>query len=285
MIDEVAPSPAPSPVPNPTPVVVRRYVRFSGGEARAVEQPVIAEIRLRIVVDGVDMVELMCSPHRVNAMVLGFLYHEGVIDGLDDVASIRTCLPDGLAEVWLTRPAPPLPDRRIITSGCTGGVSFGAYLEKLEALRLPPDRVRIAPERVYAALRQLYDHSTLYNQSGGVHTSIMFDPASPAGPASGVLAVGEDIGRHNTLDKLRGEALLREIDTRGAAIVASGRISSEMLIKAALMGVPIVGSRTSPTQLAVTLAEHLGLTVIGYIRSASMNVYTGSERIVGAPSA
>jgi FdhD protein len=281
MIEEVAP---PLP-PSPTPVVVRRYLRFRGGEARAVEEPVIAEMRLRIVVDGADVVELMCSPYRVNALVLGFLYHEGMIDELDDVASIRVCLPDGLAEVWLTRPSPPLPTRRIVTSGCTGGVSFGAYLEELERLRLPPDLVRVNPERVYVALRQLHDHSALYNQSGGVHTSIMVDPASPPDPTSGVLAVGEDIGRHNTLDKLRGEALLRDIDTRGTMIVSSGRISSEMLIKAALMGVPIVGSRTSPTQLAVTLAEHLGLTVIGYIRSASMNVYTGLERVPGAPAA
>jgi FdhD protein len=270
---------------------VRRYVRFRHGEGHAVEEPVIAEMRLRISVDGAELVELMCSPHRVNALVLGFLYHEGMIERMDDVAGIRVCLPDGIAEVWLARPAPPLPQRRIITSGCTGGVSFGAYLESLDDLRLPRDEVRVAPERVYVALRQLYDNSTLYNQSGGVHTSIMIDPASPVGPlasgdpAGGVLAVGEDIGRHNTLDKLRGEALLRDIDTRGTMIVASGRISSEMLLKAALMGVPVVGSRTSPTQLAVTLAEHLGLTVIGYIRSASMNVYTSPERILGAPAA
>ena len=282
MIEDAA---APSLPPTPTPVVARRYVRFRGDEGHAVEEPVIAEMRLRIEVDGASLVELMCSPHRVNALVLGFLYHEGLIDGLDDVASMRVCLPDALAEVWLARPAPDLPARRIVTSGCTGGVSFGAYLENLELLRLPPDRVRVAPERVYLALRQLYDHSSLYNQSGGVHTSIMIDPGSPADPASGILAVGEDIGRHNTLDKLRGETLLREIDTFGMMIVSSGRISSEMLIKAALMGVPIVGSRTSPTQLAVTLAEHLGLTVIGYIRSASMNVYTCPERVLGAPPA
>lgn len=278
-VEEAAVPPLPS---TPTPVVVRRFVRFRGDESRAVEEPVIAEMRLRIEVDGETLVELMCSPYRVNALVLGFLYHEGVIDGLDDVASIRVCLPDALAEVWLARPAPELPARRIVTSGCTGGVSFGAYLEELDRLRLPPDRVRVAPGRVYVALRQLYDHSTLYNQSGGVHTSILVDPGSPADPSSGVLAVGEDIGRHNTLDKLRGETLVREIDPRGAMIVSSGRISSEMLVKAALMGVPVVGSRTSPTQLAVTLAEHLGLTVIGYIRSASMNVYTCPERVLGA---
>jgi FdhD protein len=284
------PAPAPAqatPAPDPTPVVARRYVRFRADEGRRVEEPVIAEMRLRIAVDGAELVELMCSPHRVNALVLGFLYHEGLIDSLDDVAGIRVCLPDGLAEVWLARPAPPMPQRRIVTSGCTGGVSFGAYLDSLDDLRLPPDTVRVQPQRVYLALRQLYGHSTLYNQSGGVHTSIMLDPTSPAdpgNPSGGILAVGEDIGRHNTLDKLRGEALLREFDTQGAMIVSSGRISSEMLLKAALMRVPIVGSRTSPTQLAVTLAEHLGLTVIGYIRSASMNVYTYPERVLGAPA-
>ena len=281
MIDEVAARGLP---PNPTPVVTQRYVRFRGEAGQSVAEPIIAEMRLRIEVNGVELVELMCSPHRVNALVLGFLYHEGVIDDLDDVASIRVCLPDGLAEVWLSRPAPPLPTRRIITSGCTGGISFGAYLEELERLRLPPDDVRLQPERAYVALRQLYEHSNLYNQSGGVHTSILIDPVSPADPACGIIAVAEDIGRHNTLDKLRGESMLRGFETRGTAIVSSGRISSEMLMKAALMGVPIVGSRTSPTQLAVTLAEHLNLTVIGYIRSASMNVYAGWERIVGAPN-
>jgi FdhD protein len=177
-----------------------------------------------------------------------------------------------------------LPERRIITSGCTGGVSFGAYLDELDALRLPPDDVRAEPSLVYGSLRALYANAELYRRSGGVHTSILVDPCQPGDGPVEVLAVGEDIGRHNTIDKLRGETLLRNIDPAGAMIVASGRISSEMLLKAALMRTPIVGSRTSPTQLAVTLAERLGLTVIGYIRSASMNVYTHPWRVVGAPS-
>ncbi len=87
--------------------------------------------------------------------------------------------------------------------------------------------------------------------------------------------MGEDIGRHNTLDKLRGEALLHDIDTRGRMVVSSGRISSEMLLKAARMGVPVVASRTSPTEMAVGLAEQLGITVIGYVRPDSLNLYAG----------
>jgi len=266
------------------PAAIRRYVRFRDGEGRVVEEPVIGEMRLAITVDGREIVQLMCSPRRVSALVLGFLFHEGIISSYDDVLAVRVCLPDGLADVRLLRPLQELPARRIITSGCTGGTSFGAYLDTFDDLRLPPEDVRVAPASVSAALRELYDRSELYNRSGGVHTSILVRPTAAESAGVDVLAVGEDIGRHNTIDKLRGEALLGDFDPAGGMIVSSGRISSEMLLKAALMRVPIVGSRTSPTQLAVTLADRLGLTVIGYIRSASMNVYTHPWRVLGAPA-
>jgi FdhD protein len=264
---------------------VQRYVRFQADRARVVDEPVIAEMRLAILVDGEEIVQLMCSPRRVSALVLGFLYHEGIIESYDDVLAVRVCLPDNLAEVRLARPMKRLPERRIITSGCTGGMSFGAYLDELEMLRLPPDDVQVEPGLIYGSLRALHDNAALYRRSGGVHTSILVDPRQPTDGPVEILAVAEDIGRHNTIDKLRGELLLRGADPAGAMIVASGRISSEMLLKAALMRTPIVGSRTSPTQLAVTLGERLGLTVIGYIRSSSMNVYTHPWRVVGAPSA
>ena len=260
------------------PVERRAYVRFRGAEGQTVEDGVIVEIRLSILVNGRELVQLMCSPHQLNALVVGFLSLEGVIDGYDDVDAIRVCVPDRVAEVWLSREPRPLPSRRIVTSGCTGGVSFGAYLDELDALRLPPDDVRLEPARAYGLLRELYDRATLYRQSGGVHTSLLADPAGD------VLAVAEDVGRHNTIDKLRGQALIRGFATGGAMIVASGCISSEMLIKAASMGVPVVASRTSPTQLALTLGERLGITVIGYLRAASMNVYTHPGRVVGAPT-
>ncbi|MDQ4071401.1 MAG: formate dehydrogenase accessory sulfurtransferase FdhD, partial [Actinomycetota bacterium] len=192
---------------------------------------------------------------------------------------MRVCLEDRMAELFLRDRAVEVPERKILTSGCTGGVSFGAYLAELDRFRLPDDDVRVAPARVYGLLRELYDRAQLYRQSGGVHTTIL------AAPGGEVLTVAEDIGRHNTLDKIQGECLLRGIPTRGQLLVASGRISSEMLLKAAIMGVPIVGSRTSPTQLAVTLAERLNITVVGYIRSGSMNVYTHPWRVLGAPSA
>ena len=277
------PSPAPAPesakLPvSPAAVERRTFVRFRGSEGQAVEDGVIAEIRLSIVVNGRELVQLMCSPHQLTSLVVGFLSLEGLIDAYDDVDAIRVCVADRVAEVQLAHEPRELPSRRIVTSGCTGGVSFGAYLDELDRLRLPPDEVRLEPARAYALLRELHDRAHLYRQSGGVHTALLADPGG------GVQAVAEDIGRHNTLDKLRGEALIRGYATHGRMIVVSGRISSEMLLKAAIMGVPIVASRTSPTQLAVTLGERLGITVIGYLRSASMNVYTHPRRVHGSPA-
>jgi FdhD protein len=257
-----------------TPVVPRRYVRYVGGRPETVDAEVIGEIRFSIVVDDRELVTLMCSAWQLKPLVVGFLYLEGLIEGVDDIQVLRICAEDRLADVRLANGFPEVPARKILTSGCTGGVSFGKYLDQIERFGIAADDVRVAPGRIYELLRALYDHSNLYRQSGGVHTSIFVerDGCAPR-------LVAEDIGRHNTLDKLQGMALLEDIPTTGGVILASGRISSEMLFKAAIMGVPIVGSRTSPTNLALAVAERLNITVCGYVRQGSMNVYTHPERI------
>src|SRR5919198_2966886 len=257
-----------------TPVVPRHYVRFVGDAQEQVDAGVVGEIRLSIFVEDRELVTLMCSPWQLQALVVGFLYLEGLIESVDDLELLRVCLEDRLAEVRLAHGFPEVPPRKILTSGCTGGVSFGKYLDQIEQFRIEDDRTRVPPARMYRLLRALYDRADLYRQSGGVHTSI-FMHADADEPTF----VAEDIGRHNTLDKLQGMALLEGMETRGGIIVASGRISSEMLFKAAIMGVPIVGSRTSPTHLALTVAERLNISVCGYLRQGSMNVYTHPRRI------
>jgi FdhD protein len=258
-----------------TPVVPRRYVRFVGTTAERVDAGVIGEIRFTIFVEDRELVTLMCSPYQLRPLVVGFLYLEGLIDGLEDLEMLRVCLEDRLADVRLAHGFPDVPPRKILTSGCTGGVSFGKYLDDIEQFRIVGDDVHVPPARMYDLLRALYDSSHLYRESGGVHTSI-FAEAGAADPRF----VAEDIGRHNTLDKLQGMALLEDVPTRNGVMLASGRISSEMLFKAAIMGVPVVGSRTSPTNLALAVAERLNITVCGYLRQGSMNVYTHPERIL-----
>lgn len=257
-----------------TPTVPRRYVRFVGDQLEAVDASVIGELRFTIYVEDRELVTLMCSAWQLRPLVVGFLYLEGLIESVDDLELLRVCLEDRLAEVRLAKGFPDVPPRKILTSGCTGGVSFGKYLDDIEQFRLPGDDVSVAPHRMYALLRALYDNSRLYRTSGGVHTSIFVerDGIEPR-------FVAEDIGRHNTLDKLQGMALLEGVATRGGVILASGRVSSEMLFKAAIMRVPVVGSRTSPTNLALAVADRLNITVCGYLRQGSMNVYTHPERI------
>jgi FdhD protein len=257
-----------------TPVVPRRYVRFIGDQAETVDAGVIGEIRFTIFVEDRELVTLMCSAWQLKPLVVGFLYLEGLIEGIDDLEMLRVCLDDRLADVRLTNGFPDVPPRKILTSGCTGGISFGKYLDQIDQFRLAPDEMQIRPAQVYDLLRALYDNSHLYRESGGVHTSIL--ALEGAGEPR---FVAEDIGRHNTLDKLQGMALLEQVPTRGGVIVASGRISSEMLFKSAIMGVPVVCSRTSPTNLALAVADRLNITVCGYLRQGSMNVYTHPERI------
>jgi FdhD protein len=262
--------------PPETPVVPRHFLRVSGTRATAVERPVIAEVALTVFVDGRELVTLMCTPWKLNCLILGFLYLEGVIDGADDVAALRVCVPDRVAEVTLTRSV-EMPKRRVLTSGCTGGTSFRDYLEEVQRQRVASDR-QVGVEQLYRLMRELHQESRLYHESRGVHTAALSD-------GEALLVVAEDVGRHNCLDKIAGECLLREQPTADHILLSSGRISSEMLLKAAAMRVPIVVSRTSPTAMSVLLAEHLNVMVVGYVRPDSLNVYTHPWRLAGVEAA
>jgi FdhD protein len=131
---------------------------------------------------------------------------------------------------------------------------------------------------LFPLLRALYTGAQAYRESRGIHTAALAEGES-------LLVVAEDVGRHNAVDKVCGEAMLRGISTAGRILVATGRISSEMLRKAAHMGVPIVVSRTSATTMSIDLAKRLGLTLIGYVRGDSCYVYSLPERILASRAA
>jgi formate dehydrogenase accessory protein FdhD len=132
--------------------------------------------------------------------------------------------------------------------------------------------VRISPEQLGILLNQLQSRDSLYARAGGVHASALSDGKE-------LLVITEDIGRHNTLDRLRGECLMRGIDPNGLILLTSGRVSSEMINKAVQMGSPLVASRTSPTSLTVALARAWNITLCGYVRRNRMKVYAHPERL------
>ncbi|MDY6892550.1 MAG: formate dehydrogenase accessory sulfurtransferase FdhD [Chloroflexota bacterium] len=244
------------------------YSYYSSGEWLRTSTSVPQEMALTIFIDNEELVTILCTPTKINCLVLGFLYSEGIINGMGDVASMRVCEDDSLADVRLSNSGYIPPTRRTLGSGCGGGVSFTPRAEKVNS-----DLV-VTPEEALSLMRQMNERAELYHYCGGVHTTAL-------GDTKNLLIVAEDIGRHNTLDKVMGECLLTKQSPKDHVLVATGRISSEMLIKAARMEIPVVISRSSPTDRAISLAQELGITLIGYVRGKRLSVYSHGDRVQG----
>jgi FdhD protein len=258
--------PAPSLVAGVQPA---RYRVFERGHWREVDAAVIEETTAHLYVNGQELVSLMCSPVDLDALALGFARSEGLIAGMEDVLLVESRAGGTCVDLWLRHDVTVEP-RPIRTSGCGDGVTF----DDLRGTRptLPPGP-RVTAQQVIARYLEFRANETLYPIARGVHGSALATPDN-------VLLLCEDVGRHNTLDKLWGRAMLDGIDPAGSLLVTTGRISVEMLGKAAKMGVPMVASRSSPTSRALALAEAWNLTVIGYVRRDGLRVYTGAERVV-----
>ena len=245
------------------------YNRFSSEAWQRATTSVPKEIALTIYIDNDELVTILCTPTKLTHLVLGFLYSEGVIADKSDVASMRVCEEESLADVRLSKPGYTLPARRTISSGCGGGVSFTPERQKVDS------RLVVTPGEVLSLMKQLNEQAELYRFCGGVHTSALANSGN-------LMVVAEDIGRHNTLDKIMGECLLRELSTKDRLLLTTGRISSEMLSKAARMETPIVVSRSSPTDQSISLAQELGITLVGYVHGSRLSVYSHEDRLQGA---
>lgn len=247
--------------------------KYKGGRFEPDEIPIVEERPLSLVVNGQELATLLASPVKLDALVLGFLYFERIIDDLKDVKSIEVDLEDATADVEL-HASVTHPARRVVTTGCTGGVSFHMELSNYPPLQ---SDVRLKPDAVVPMMRALYASAEMYRRSRGIHAAALADPDFAEGES--LLIAAEDVGRHNAVDKIQGEALLRGIRTKDRVLLSTGRISSEMLRKGARMLAPFIVSRTSPTELAVEMAKRLGITLIGYVRNQAFNVYSHAERI------
>ena len=243
---------------------MRTYFQLKGGRFQEVKAEVVREQPVTVYVNGERFLTLLCSPFDLEPLVLGYLWMEKVIAGLDEVTGLSVSEVDGRADVTLTRPV-TLPTERILTSGCGGGITF-----RIDPRLFPRVRstLKVKPEALAARLHDLLRDARHYHASRGIHGAALAD-------ADRVLLVAEDVGRHNAVDKLKGLALLRGLPTDDRILLSTGRVSSEMLLKAARMRVPLIASRTSPTEMAVALAEQLGITVAGYVRGDGLNLYAG----------
>jgi FdhD protein len=239
-----------------------QMVEFLEDQTQVRESQVITEAPVSLTVNGQTWLTFMCTPVDLEALAVGFLYNEGLIEKRVDLADVRLCANGSNVDVWLTFPLEkPSEWRR--TSGCTA-----------TSIR-PKDHRRYTAEQVYALLNLLNSAQDLYRLSGGVHTSLLSD-------GKRMLVAAEDIGRHNTLDKIAGYCFLHELAPEQRVLVTTGRISSEMMQKAARLGADLVISRTSPSVLSVQIAQGAGITLVGYARPRRFLVYTHPERITSS---
>ncbi len=253
-----------------------RWVEYREGRAelQPVESEVIEEAMVTIFVNGQELASILCTPRDQDVLALGLLRTEGLISSMDEVEHVDLGRDGCCVDVWLTH-AFTKPERRILTSGCGGGITFD---DPSLGIRPLNTGLRLDPDVLFPLFTRLNSPDSLYARARGVHTAALSDGEE-------LLVVAEDIGRHNTLDRLQGLCLIGGIETRGRILLATGRVSSEMLRKGAQMGCPIIASRNSPTSMSVSLAEAWNITLIGYVRQRTMRIYTHSHRLTPAEAA
>lgn len=275
-------------------VTVRRPVlRVSAGHQRQRPDTLAAEEPLEIRLDSRALTVTMRTPGDDVELAHGFLLTEGVINSRADIATARFCDspgPDGrntynVLDVHLADGV-PAPDTSVernfyTTSSC--GVCGKAALD---AVRLrtqhPPaeDTLRITTDLLITLPTRLREHQRVFSRTGGLHAAALFDSTGE------LLACREDVGRHNAVDKVLGWATLENrVPLSGCVLLVSGRASFELVQKAAMAGIPLLAAVSAPSSLAAELAEEQGMTLVGFLRDESMNIYTGSYRIVTTATA
>jgi FdhD protein len=250
--------------------------RFEKGKMQVAGHEPVREFPLSLIVNGRELATLISSPHDLRSLVAGFLRLQGFVESIDDFQMLSVCEDFGVANVIIKG---ELPEKLkpALTSGCGTGITFNLHQKmKLRGIKRQNPERKFAPEDLFALMDQLARLADEYRKSGGIHSAALCEGRT-------ILLYSEDIGRHNTIDRLAGEALFKGIDFEGKTIITSGRVSSEMVTKAAMLGVSLIATRTSPTDLAVKLADEAGITLVGYLRGSGFNVYSHPEAI--SPSA
>lgn len=252
-----------------------RIIKVDEGTPRSQEDLIVRETTLNIYVNSTEVAALVCSPRDQKYLAVGFLCAEGVLKKRQDIISVDMDQEQGAAYIRTNTDFSPLNRltvKRCITPSAGGsGTSVSA-----EGIGLPSpvhSQLQVKVETALKLANELQERSHLFQRTGGVHNAAL-------AKGEEILIFQEDIGRHNTLDKIHGQCFLEGISRDDKVIIFSGRVSSEILLKVARMGVPILISRSAPTDLALQLAEKLNITVLGFVRGKRLSIYAHQERVI-----
>lgn len=255
----------------------RELLIYEDGGCNAARHPIVREMPLTITLNGGELATLLCSPHSLELLAIGFLVSEGILQQRGDLKDV-SCRPEQGVVCVETADGAMRTDgflRRNFASSCGKGRPSLYYLndyEQIEPLALAR-QTRFRAKDVLGWARLLEKEAETFRLTGGVHEAAL-------AYGEGFVVIYEDIGRHNALDRISGYTFLNEVDASDKAVILSCRVSSEMLTKVARIGAPLVVSRAAPTCLSIDLAEQLGITLVGFARGNSLNVYTHPGRII-----
>ncbi|GIO25914.1 formate dehydrogenase accessory sulfurtransferase FdhD [Ornithinibacillus bavariensis] len=250
------------------------FIRFNGNEPVQVAEEIVREFPLTIFLNGEEFATMVCSPNHLEELVIGFLASEGIIRLYEEIKDLKLDAERGFAYVELYREVDVSlaeHSKRFIGSCCGKSRQF-YFKSDVKTAKTITSKITISAEQCYNLMKELLIRSDQFRRTGGVHNAAL-------ATSEGLLEVRSDIGRHNALDKVYGTILQQKIPLKDKLIVFSGRISSEVLLKISKIGVGILLSKSAPTDLALSLANDLGITAIGFARENKMNVYTHPNRI------
>jgi len=238
-----------------------------------VEDVVVREFPLTIIFNHQELVTLLCTPKDLKYLAIGFLSSEGLIENKKEIRKITLDNRRGVVRVETEGDKGVATEplfKRIITSGGGRRAAFYSAADITNQARVE-SQIKISTGEVFALAKEFQHRSQVYRATGGVHSAALCD-------TKGILLFAEDIGRHNAIDKIFGECMLKDIPTDDRIIITSGRVSSEILLKIAKRNIPVLISKSAPTDIAVDLAASLSVTLIGFVRGRKMNVYTEGWR-------
>lgn len=252
----------------------RTIVRIDQDGRKTQADVVVREHALTLTLNDRQFVTMLCSPSDLETLGLGFLLSEGVIKSTEDVESLFLSDDRSELKIYLKDEdalGEELFGKRAITSGCGRGSIFYNILDALDFQEISSD-TKVSAASIIRLAGEFQSMSTLYKSTGGTHAAALSDENE-------ILVFKNDIGRHNAVDKVFGECLMRGVETYGKILLTSGRISSEILLKSVRRGITIVVSRSAPTGLAIEFAGKAGITLAGFVRGKRMNIYSNDHRI------
>lgn len=235
---------------------------------------VVVEEPVTIAIDGVGSYTLMCTPSDVRSLAVGFAFTEGIISGARDIDLLHHCDDDPQAVRMRLRTVPEMqPERNLIMTSSCGLCGSANIEETITALPRARDSLHVSPQLIQDVLSDMKIRQQTFDRTGAAHAAAIFDTDGR------ILTFAEDIGRHNALDKVIGKCLLQEIPMEGTGVGLSGRVSLEMVVKAARARIEMMAAVSAPSSLAVEAARACGITLCGFVRDDRATVYSHESRI------